>query len=60
MSTCPLDKDQLYSGAWSVILISNNGNGDPIAYERDFSLTVGEPVTSTFTPTVTLLSLIHI
>jgi len=56
LSTCPLDKDQMYSGDWSVVIISNNGNGDPIAYERDFYLTVGLPVTSTFTPTVTLSS----
>ncbi|KAK5116862.1 hypothetical protein LTR85_009122 [Meristemomyces frigidus] len=54
MSTCPMDKDQLWSGDWSVILISNNGDACPIAYERDFSLTVAEPVTTTYTPTVTL------
>ena len=56
LSTCPLEKDQMWSGAWSVILISNNGNGDPIAYERDFSLIVGLPVTTTLTPTVTVSS----
>ncbi|GAB7340216.1 hypothetical protein MBLNU457_6682t1 [Dothideomycetes sp. NU457] len=57
MSTCPLDKDQMFSGDWSVVVISNNGDsGEPIAYERDFYLTVGLPVTSTFTPTVTLSS----
>lgn len=46
MSTCPLDKDQLWSGPWSVIIISNNGDAEPIAYMRDFSLKVGEPSTS--------------
>jgi hypothetical protein len=36
-------------------VISNNGdNGEPIAYQRDFSLTVGEQQTSTVTPTVTV------
>jgi len=47
MSTCPLTKNSLWSGPWSVIIISNNGEKDPIAYMRDFLLTVGEPVTST-------------
>ena len=46
MSTCPLEKDELWSGAWSVIIISNNGDADPIAYQRDFSLEVGVPSTS--------------
>lgn len=44
----------MFSGDWSVLLISNNGNGTPIAYERDFYLNVALPVTTTFTPTVTL------
>lgn len=47
MSTCPLTKNSLWSGDWSVIIISNNGDADPIAYMRDFVLSVGEPVTST-------------
>ena len=34
------------------LILSNNGNGDPIAYVRDFSLDVGIPVTTTTTPTV--------
>ncbi|KAL9097159.1 MAG: hypothetical protein Q9165_000586 [Trypethelium subeluteriae] len=32
---------------------TNNGDADPIAYERDFSLSVGPQQTTTFTPTVT-------
>lgn len=40
-----MQKDDMWSGDWSVILISNNGDGTPIAYERDFSLTVGVPST---------------
>lgn len=51
--TCPLDKDQLTSGDWSLIIISNNGDACPIAYERDFSMTVGEQQTATITQTVT-------
>lgn len=40
-----MQKDDMWSGAWSVIVISNNGDADPIAYERDFNLVVGTPVT---------------
>lgn len=40
-------KDQLYTGDWSVLIISNNGDADPIAYERDFYLSVGIPATVT-------------
>ncbi|KAI9664628.1 MAG: hypothetical protein M1821_006074 [Bathelium mastoideum] len=59
MSTCPLDKDQLFSGDWSILILSNNGdNGDPIAYERDFSLSVGPQQTTTYTPTVTASAVI--
>ena len=48
-------KERLYDGDWSLLVISNNGdNGEPIAYQRDFSLTVGEQQTSTVTPTVTV------
>jgi len=49
----PIDKDQLFSGGWSIIIISNNGNAPPIAYQRDFHLTVGPQNTTTYTPTVT-------
>jgi hypothetical protein len=56
MSTCPLEKDDLWSGAWSVIIISNNGNEAPIAYQRDFSLSVGIAATTTVRSAV-LLSL---
>ncbi|KAG9587655.1 hypothetical protein KCU77_g9014, partial [Aureobasidium melanogenum] len=50
-------QDKLYSGDWSLVVISNNGDGDPIAYQRDFSLTVGTPTTVTVTPTVTATDL---
>lgn len=49
--TCPLDKDQLFTGEWSLLIISNNGDAAPIDYERDFSLIVGPQQTSTVTPT---------
>jgi hypothetical protein len=47
-------KDRLYDGAWSLLIIANNGQDDPIAYQRDFSLEVGEQQTSTIRPTVTV------
>lgn len=50
-------QDKLYSGDWSQVVISNNGDADPIAYQRDFSLTVGTPTTVTITPTVTATDL---
>ncbi|KAI4763402.1 hypothetical protein E4T52_04609 [Aureobasidium sp. EXF-3400] len=50
-------QDKLYSGDWSLVVISNNGDADPIAYQRDFSLTVGTPTTVTITPTVTATDL---
>ncbi|KAI4726714.1 hypothetical protein E4T49_05550 [Aureobasidium sp. EXF-10728] len=56
LSTCPMDKNEMWSGDWSVLIISNNGNDDPIAYERDFYLSVGVPSTTTYTPTVTVTS----
>lgn len=56
MVTCEdWPKERLYDGDWSLLVISNNGDdGEPIAYQRDFSLTVGEQKTSTVTPTVTV------
>lgn len=66
----PVEKAQMFSGDWSVLIISNNGDADPIAYERDFYLSVGVAATTTvssnsdqsydrssqgqFTPTLTL------
>lgn len=47
MDSSPIPKSSLISGEYSIIIISNNGDGDPIAYERDISLTVGPQQTST-------------
>ncbi|KAJ4295298.1 hypothetical protein N0V90_007309 [Kalmusia sp. IMI 367209] len=47
LSTCPLRKNQLVSGNWSIIVISNNGDGIPLAAQRDFVLSVGPQITST-------------
>jgi len=53
LSTCPIEKDQMSSGEWTILVIGNNGDGNPFAYERDFSLTVGPQETTTATQTVT-------
>ncbi|KAK3117525.1 hypothetical protein LTR53_001042 [Teratosphaeriaceae sp. CCFEE 6253] len=45
-------KNKLYNGEWSLLIISNNGNGDPIAYERDFSLSVGPQQTTTISTSI--------
>ncbi|KAK3116912.1 hypothetical protein LTR53_002208 [Teratosphaeriaceae sp. CCFEE 6253] len=47
-------KNKLFNGDWSLLIISNNGNGDPIAYERDFSLSVGPQQTTTVSTTATI------
>jgi hypothetical protein len=50
----PIDKDQLVSAGWSILIMSNNGDGDPIAYERDFTLIVGSVITTSTTMTATV------
>jgi hypothetical protein len=53
-STCPIQKDQMKSGHWILLVTGNNGDdGQPFAWQRDLYLTVGTPSTTTITPTVT-------
>ncbi|KAL1303725.1 hypothetical protein AAFC00_007071 [Neodothiora populina] len=52
MSTCPLEKSDMTSGEYEMTIISNNGDGDPIAYQRDFEITAGVQQTVTATPTL--------
>ncbi|KAL5404539.1 hypothetical protein PMIN06_006252 [Paraphaeosphaeria minitans] len=59
LSTCPLRKNQLVSGTWSIIVISDNGEGVPLAAQRDFVLSVGPQLTSTITPTITATRVIN-
>ncbi|KAF2786928.1 hypothetical protein K505DRAFT_199486, partial [Melanomma pulvis-pyrius CBS 109.77] len=54
LSTCPIQKSQLFSGSWSIVIMSNNGDAGSVAYERDFELSVGPQSTVTYTPTVTI------
>lgn len=54
LSTCPIQKNQMYTGHWLLLVLGDNGaGGKPFAWMRDLYLTVGTPVTSTLTPTVT-------
>lgn len=52
--TCPINKNQLFDGDWTLEIISNNGGCDPIAYRRDFFLSVGPQQTTTVSPTVVI------
>lgn len=49
-------KNQLTSGTWSMIVLSNNGACSPIDYIRSFSLNVGVQATQTNPITVTVTS----
>jgi hypothetical protein len=50
ISTCDIEKDQMVSGTWGLILVSNNGpdaDSPPFANQRTFSLDVGVQATAT-------------
>lgn len=51
MTTCDIVKNQMFSGEWSLVLMGNNLDGNPFAYQRQFSLDCGPQVTTTITPT---------
>ncbi|KAL1792129.1 hypothetical protein ACET3X_009880 [Alternaria dauci] len=60
LSKCPIQKNQMISGHWLLLVLGNNGYeadgvtlGKPFAWQRDLYLTVGTKVTTTYTPTVT-------
>lgn len=53
-TTCPILKNQMYSGDWTLILLDNNGNASTFNVKRRLHLNVGEQVTSTVIPTITL------
>lgn len=53
-TTCPILKNQMYSGDWTLILLDNNGNASTFNAKRRLHLNVGEQVTSTVIPTITL------
>ncbi|KAG9658734.1 hypothetical protein KCU98_g3077, partial [Aureobasidium melanogenum] len=53
-TTCPILKNQMYSGDWTLLLLDNNGNASTFNAKRRLHLSVGEQVTSVVIPTVTL------
>ncbi|KAL5450595.1 hypothetical protein PMIN05_000852 [Paraphaeosphaeria minitans] len=53
LSTCPFTKNEMISGHNIILVIGNNDDGEPFAWQRDIYLTVGTQATTTYTPTVT-------
>lgn len=53
-ATCPVLKSQLTSGTYLIILIGNNGNGNPFAEQRKITIIAGPQQTITQHPTVTI------
>lgn len=37
LSTCPIRKDQMGSGHWLLLILGNNGDGQPFAWQRGMS-----------------------
>lgn len=52
-ATCPVRKDQLTSGKYLIIAIGNNGNGQPFASHREFTINAGPQQTITEYPVAT-------
>ncbi|KAF2255605.1 hypothetical protein BU26DRAFT_443779 [Trematosphaeria pertusa] len=53
LSTCPILKSQMVSGDWIILILGNNDDGQPFAWQRDLYLTCGPQATTTSTPTAT-------
>ncbi|PSN72804.1 hypothetical protein BS50DRAFT_568407 [Corynespora cassiicola Philippines] len=53
LSTCPILKNQMVSGEYMILVLGNNDDGNPFAWQRDITLDVGLQATATVTPTVT-------
>ncbi|KAM0126223.1 hypothetical protein ACHAO1_010180 [Botrytis cinerea] len=58
LSTCPISKNQMYSGTWTIVILANNGNGASFAAQRTFELTVGTQATVTYIPTVNITNVV--
>ncbi|KAF2996642.1 hypothetical protein E8E13_003113 [Curvularia kusanoi] len=58
LSKCPIQKNQMSSGHWLLLILGNNGAypAQPFAWQRDLYLTVGPQATSTYTPTMTVVT----
>ncbi|KAJ4296715.1 hypothetical protein N0V90_006763 [Kalmusia sp. IMI 367209] len=53
LSTCPFKKSEMISGHNIILVIGNNDDGEPFAWQRDIYLDVGPQATTTYTPTAT-------
>ena len=53
MSTCPITKNQMFSGEWIIVVLGNNDDDDSFAYQRNINITAGPQQTVTATPTAT-------
>ncbi|KAF2869684.1 hypothetical protein BDV95DRAFT_83776 [Massariosphaeria phaeospora] len=53
LSTCPILKNQMTSGEYIILILGNNDDGNPFAWQRDLSIDAGPQATSTVTATVT-------
>lgn len=53
-ATCQIRKDQLVPGNYLIIAIGNNGNGQPFALQRQFTIQVGPQMTTTFRRTAAI------
>ncbi|KAK3678159.1 hypothetical protein LTR78_002255 [Recurvomyces mirabilis] len=49
LSSCPVRHGALTSGNYSILTLGNDGEGDPFAYQRGFSLFAGQQTTVTVT-----------
>ncbi|KAF7933258.1 hypothetical protein EAE99_003143 [Botrytis elliptica] len=58
LSTCPISKNQMYSGTWTIVILANNGAGASFAAQRTFELTVGTQATVTYIPTVNITNVV--
>ncbi|TGO20677.1 hypothetical protein BPAE_0275g00080 [Botrytis paeoniae] len=58
LSTCPISKNQMYSGTWTIVILANNGAGASFAAQRTFELTVGTQATITYIPTVNITNVV--
>jgi hypothetical protein len=43
----------MISGEWIILILGNNGDGNPFAWERDLYLDCGPQATTTITQTAT-------
>jgi hypothetical protein len=43
----------MFSGNYTIFVLSNNDNGDQVAFERDFTVTAAPQATVYYTPVIT-------